>query len=418
MNYRGLLKNRVLPIFLVALILRLGYIFLIPQAPPVADAVDYDTIAINMSTGHGFSLNPDVPTPKRPPGLPFMLAAVYSVVGHSYTAARTLMALLGALTCLLAFRTAEKLFGERVAAATGWILALYPVFIAYHGLLLTETPFTFLLAGAVMFWVYGASRKNAWDFAISGLFLGLATLTRPVTLVLPGVLLVIILLSNRALLGKWFLFTAVFLAVLAPWSARNYRLWGTLKPCSVGTGFGFYLTGNMATGLSGDESMAKYLEKFWQHQEPTVFTPGESPSLDLERKLQAEGSAMIKAHPGMALKIALKRLPQFWITSHSSVLGVDKGLREYYAARDFLPIAVRLALLGFHAFMVLLAAAGIFFTIKNWRETAPLLALLVLFTGHVAFDFVPRYHLPVIPYLFIFSAAGLLGLMERYSLKK
>jgi len=418
MNYKELFKNRIFAIFLVALILRLGYIFLIPQAPPIADAVDYDSIAVNMATGHGFSLNPDVPTPKRPPGLPFILALVYSVFGHSYTAARVLMALLGALTCLLAFRTAEKLFGERVATLAGWILALYPIFIAHHALLLTETPFTFLLAGATMFWVYGASRGNAWDFAISGLFLGLATLTRPVTLVFPGVLLVLLLLSNRALLGKWLLFTAVFLAVLAPWSARNYRLWGMLKPCSVGTGFGFYLTGNMASGLSWDESMAKYLEKFWQHQEPMVFTPGRSPSLDLERQLQAEGSAMMKAHPGNVLKIALKRLPPFWITSHSSVLGVDKSLREYYTARDFFPIAVRLALLGFHALMLLLAAAGIFFTIKNWRETAPLIALLVLFTGHVAFDFVPRYHLPVIPYLFIFSAAGLLGLMERYSRKK
>lgn len=418
MDYRELFKNRVLAIFLVALILRLGYIFLIPQAPPVADAVDYDSIAVNMATGHGFSLNPDVPTPKRPPGLPFMLALVYSVFGHSYTAARVLMALLGAFTCLLAFRTAEKLFGERVATLAGWILALYPIFIAHHALLLTETPFTFLLAGATMFWVYGASRGNAWDFAISGLFLGLATLTRPVTMVFPGVLLVLLLVSNRALLGKWLLFTSVFLAVLAPWSARNYRLWGMLKPCSVGTGFGFYLTGNMATGLSWDESMAKYLEKFSQHQEPMVFTPGRSPSLDLERQLQAEGSAMIKAHPGKVIKIALKRLPPFWITSHSSVLGVDKSLREYYTARDFFPIAVRLALLGFHALMLLLAAAGMFFTIKNWRQTAPLIALLALFTAHVAFDFVPRYHLPVIPYLFIFSAAGLLGLMERYSHKK
>lgn len=418
MDYRELLKNRILPIFLVALVLRLGYIFLVPQAPPVGDALDYDAIAVNMATGHGFSLNPDVPTPKRPPGLPFMLALVYSVFGHSYTAARSLMALLGALTCLLAFRTAEKLFGERAATVVGWILALYPVFIVHSGLLLTETPFTFFLAGTVLFWVYGASRGNAWDFAISGLFLGLATLTRPVTLVFPGVLLGILLLANRALLGKWLLFLAVFLAVLAPWSARNYRLWGTLKPCSVGTGYGFYLTGNMAAGLSWEESFAKYLEKFVQHPEPKVFTPGNSPALDLERELQAEGGAMIKAHPGMALKIALKRLLPFWLTSHSSVFGIDKSLREYCAAREFLPIAGRLALLGFHALMLLLAAAGIVFTLRSWRETAPLFALLILFTGHVAFDFVPRYHLPVIPYLFIFSAAGLLGLLERCPCKK
>lgn len=418
MDIKKILNNRLLLIFLAALSLRIGYVLLFPQHPPDADAFDYDTIAFNLASGHGFSLNPDVPTPRRPPGLPFMLAAVYSVFGHSHTAGRLLLALLGALTVILTFRTAEKLFGERAAALAGWTLALYPIFIVHPAFLLTETPYTFLLAGAMLFWVYGVSRKNFLDFALAGLFLGLATLTRPVTLVFPAVLLLFSVIFNRGLLLKWLLFLAVFLAVLAPWSARNYRLWGTLKPCSVGTGFGFYLTGNMAAGLSWDESFGKYVEKFKEYPEPTAFTPGDHPALRLEQALQTEGNALLRAHPWEAVKIAFKRLPPFWITSHSSVLGVDKSLHEYYLEREFFPIIIRFALLGFHALMLLLAAAGMALNWKNWRETAPLIALLAFFTGHVAFDFVPRYHLPVIPYVFIFAAAGLLGLRERYLKKK
>lgn len=407
-------KNRLLLIFAAALTLRLGFVFLFPQPPPVADAVDYDTLAVNLASGHGFSLNPDVPTPKRPPGFPFFLAAVYSVFGHSYPAAMALQAVLGALTCLLVFRTAEKLLGEREAVIAGWLLALYPVLTVYSGLLLTETLFTFLLAGAFMFWVYGAGRRDNWDFALAGLFLGLATLTRPVTLVFPGVLLAVVLLANRALLGKWLIFLAVFLFTLAPWSARNYRLWGTLRPASVGTGYGFFVTGSMASGLSFEESFQHYLEKFNNRPEPVIFTPGApAQAILLETELQAEGSALVKAHPVNFLKIALKRLPPFWLTSHSSVFGVDKSLAEYRAAGDWGRIAARLALLLLQAALLCLAGLGLYFTLFRWRETAPLIALLLFFTAHVLFDFVPRYHLPVMPQLMIFAAAGLAGALDR-----
>lgn len=415
MGYKELFKNRILAVFLVALVLRLGYVFLLPQAPPVADAMDYDSIAMNLASGHSFALNPDVPTPKRPPGFPFFLALVYSVFGHSFAAAAALQALLGALTCAAAFRTAEKLFGERTGELAGWLLAFYPVLIVYTGLLLTETLFTFLLASAVMFWVYGVSRRNYGDFALAGLLLGLATLTRPVTLIFPGVLLAVLLVSNRGLLAKWLLFLAVFLFTLAPWSARNYRLWGTLRPCSVGTGYGFFVTGNMAAGRSFDESVRMYLDRFSRYPEPKTFTPGApAPAMQLENELQAEGGALVKANPGNFVKIALKRLPSFWLTSHSSVFGVDKPMGEYRREGRWLPVFFRLAMLGLQGLLLALAAAGLLLTRGRWRETAVLAALLVFFTGHVAFDFVPRYHLPVMPYLIMFAAAGLAGLLEKF----
>lgn len=408
----ALFKNRLFQVFLAALALRLGFLLLAPQPAPVADALDYDTIAVNLATGHGFSLNPDVPTPRRAPGYPFFLAAVYKTFGHSWLPVRLLQALLGALTCLLAFRTAERLFGERAGPVAGWLLALYPPLVPYAGLLLTETLFTFLLAASAMFWVYGAERKSPWDLALAGLCLGLATLTRPVTLFFPALLLLAAAL-RPGLARLWPALLLAFLLALAPWSARNYRLWGTLKPASVGTGYGFFVTGNMAAGRSFDESFRAYLEKFRAYPEPQAFTPGAHPALELEKELQTEGNALIKAHPAAFLKIALKRLPSFWLTSHSSVFGVDRSLPEYKAVGAWGAIAARLALLLLQAVLVWLAFMGLWHERARWRETAPLLLLLAFFTAHVLFDFVPRYHLPVIPQLLAFSAAGLLAVIDR-----
>lgn len=405
-------KNRLLQVFLAALALRLGFLLLAPQPAPVADALDYDTIAVNLATGHGFSLNPDVPTPRRAPGYPFFLAAVYYVFGHAWLPVRLLQALLGALTCLLAFRTAERLFGERAGPAAGWLLALYPPLVPYAGLLLTETLFTFLLAAAAMFWVYGAERKSPWDFALAGLCLGLATLTRPVTLFFPALLLLAAAL-RPGLARLWPALLVAFLLALAPWSARNYRLWGTLKPASVGTGYGFFVTGNMAAGRSFDESFRAYMEKFRAYPEPQAFTPGAHPALALEQELQAEGNALLKAHPAAFLKIALKRLPSFWLSSHSSVFGVDRSLPDYRAEGAWGAIAARLGLLLLQAALVWLALLGLWQERARWREAAPLALLLAFFTAHVLFDFVPRYHLPVIPQLLVFSAAGLLAVLDR-----
>ena len=228
------------------------------------------------------------------------------------------------------------------------------------------------------------------------------------------VLLFSSVIFNRGLAARWLIFLLTFLFVLAPWSARNYRLWGTLKPCSVGTGYGFFVTGNMAAGLSFDESFRKYLDKLNAHPEPRTFVPGApAAAMVLEGELQTEGNALLKANPAAFMKIALRRLPPFWFTSHSSVFGVDRSLGEYLREKNFLPVAVRLGLLGLQAALLALAAAGIWFRRKNWRETAPLIALPVFFTGHVLFDFVPRYHLPVMPCILIFAAAGLADLIGR-----
>ncbi len=409
----SLLKNRLFQVFLAALALRLGFLLLAPQPAPVADALDYDTLAVNLYSGHGFSLNPDVPTPRRAPGYPFFLAAVYTVFGHSLLAARLLQALLGALTCLLAFRTAERLFGERAGPVAGWLLALYPPLVVYTGLILSETLFTFLLAASILFWLDGVERKSFGHFALAGLSLGLATLTRPVTMVFPAALLLAAALRPGAL-RLWPVLLAAFLLVFAPWSFRNYRLWGTFKTATTGTGYGFFVTGNMAAGVSFEESHNAYSAKCAAHREPLTYKPGDpSPALQLELELQAEGNRLFKANPAGFLKLALKRLPSFWLTSHSSVFGVDRSMQEYKAEGAWGRIAARLGLLLLQAALVWLALLGLWRERARWRETAPLLLLLGLFTAHVLFDFVPRYHLPVIPQLLAFSAAGLLAVLDR-----
>jgi hypothetical protein len=413
-----MITKKILLITFTALLLRLGFIFLVPQEKVLSgDQVQYETIAMNITTGHGFSLIPGVPTPRRAPAYPYFLTLVYLVFGHSFTAVRVLQVVLSALTCTLLYKIAREISDESTAAIAAWLLVVYWPLYIYCGALITETIFTFLLAVFALFlmkWLRGHSFKHA---LVSGAFLGLAAMTRPVVLYLPLIVLIYVLITSRKLIAHSAMFLLAFLAVCVPWSVRNYTLFGITAPCSIGTGFGMYMSGNLANGLSVQDVFDKAALLGKEYPEDTVFVPKHSNAVEQEKRMKAEGLALIKAHKAEYFMIVLKRLPGFWISSHSSLLGIDKSIPEYIKARDYLPVAVRLFLLSLQAALVLLAFRGIFLARHDPGNYAMIFILLIYFTGHITFDYVPRYQLPAMPYLLIFTALAISSFMKRHSSK-
>jgi hypothetical protein len=63
---------------------------------------------------------------------------------------------------------------------------------------------------------------------------------------------------------------------------------------------------------------------------------------------------------------------------------------------------------------LVLATAGILYSLREGVATAPLVLLLVIiyFSGHVALDPCPRYQLPAMPYVFMFGAYAVTKMNE------
>ena len=80
--------------------------------------------------------------------------------------------------------------------------------------------------------------------------------------------------------------------------------------------------------------------------------------------------------------------------------------------KDYGSVAIRLFLLILQGLFLLTAITGIYWTFKNKNAVWLPVLILVYFTVHIAFAMVPRYAVPAMPYLFIFSAAGLLKIIE------
>ena len=206
------------------------------------------------------------------PGYSVFLAAIYRLAGTGpgrFTAVHILQAVLGAAAVMLLFRIADELFGRRAAWATVILNALYPPSLSLAGFLLTETLFTFLLAGqiAVMVWAAGSQRWLA--YALLGALTAAAVYVRPVAAFVPLVLLALELhrgltdARSRPALGRQALrFVAcagVAAALLAPWWLRNAALYGVFMPTNSAAALPAIQGELMAHGLAvPDETYAQF----------------------------------------------------------------------------------------------------------------------------------------------------------------
>lgn len=406
--------KKLLLLFITALILRAGYVLIFPQAPVTGDACQYDDIAWNVASSGCFALEPGLPTPCRAPLYPFMLSAVYFIFGKSYVIARLLQALLGALTCIVFYNTVREMYEEKVAAISSWILALYPVLIVYTGLILSETLFIFLLAASLMFLARSVKREGLRDIMLSGLFLGLSALARPTTMLFPmAVLIVLIVGRSRNIVRKFAVFLLVFAAVIAPWTARNYRAFGVFMPVSTGGGINLYCTGRMISGAGWSDGIEEIRKKWAVFQEQ--YKGKLDPNIQFDNDLKAEGFRMIKNDIPGYVRLTVRRTVPFWVSSHSAVFGVEKPIKEYLAAKQYFPVVFRLVLLFLHGLAFFAGLIAMAVTYKEYEKWIIPFLMVGYFSMHILFDSIcNRFALPAYPYIFIMVVVLALKMVERF----
>src|SRR5262245_4155619 len=112
-------------ILAIALVVRLYYLHelradVLFEHPPL-DEDRYVTEARQMV--HGGFVGPRLFW--QPPGIVFLLAATFRVFGDGLLVPRLLQAFAGTITCALIWVLARRLFGPRIAIATGAVVALH-----------------------------------------------------------------------------------------------------------------------------------------------------------------------------------------------------------------------------------------------------------------------------------------------------
>lgn len=220
-------------VFVVALLPRL-YAAIAWTREPVWDGHYYDIGARSIAAGLGYVGQSGGAWCHYPVGYSGLLGAAYATFGAGRFTGPVLNALVGAMLAAVTYRLARHATSERRAIVAGLLVALYPGLVAYTPLLMTEPAAALAIVSAAL--VAAAHGHRSRGMVAAAALLGLGVLIRPQSLLCAPLLA---LLPSGALDGlrsraepsaarSWKTFgraavlaTAVAVAVVLPWTARN-----------------------------------------------------------------------------------------------------------------------------------------------------------------------------------------------------
>ena len=224
-------------------------------------------IGASLASGHGFSspFGPGTgPTAWEPPLYPYLIAGVFQVFGvYSRASAFVLLAInsvFSALTCVPIFLIAKRIFSEKVAVGSAWAWALLPNVMYWCTKWVWETSLSALLLAILVWLALTLEDRDGWlPWVQFGLLWGIAALNSTVLLsFLPAAGLWAWYRRTRcgkqSLVGV-VLASAVFLASISPWLARNYQTFGQF--IFIRDNFGAEL--RLGNGNGADGTWMEYL---------------------------------------------------------------------------------------------------------------------------------------------------------------
>ena len=145
--------------------------------PLVADAAEYSYYARSL-VETGRYLGPQGELAARMPGYPLFLAAIRVVFGDSVTAVIAAQCLLGAATCLLLYKLAQRLLPRPWPLVCGLLGAAYYGLVEPVALVLSENLYSFFLVLSAWALYHPRWRPGARAAAF-GVFAGFLYLVRP-----------------------------------------------------------------------------------------------------------------------------------------------------------------------------------------------------------------------------------------------
>ena len=384
-------------IFIIALAWRVGLVLTAPL-PEFKDAATYSWPAWNLVNGNGFSLDkqpPYHPTARRGPVYPLFLAAIYSFFGRNYLVVRLVQAFIGAMTCLLVYPFARRLFGQRVAMLSTVLCALSPPLIIYANHVLTEVLCTFLLIVLGITLFKAIASPEGRSAVLPGIALGVVTQCRPDFILFPAIVIPVFWLydpNRKSALKKGGLFLLAFIVTLVPWTARNYWHFKELIPITASGG-------TLFVAASSRIDVHEIKKEVLQDRSQAAGAGAEGSGL-------SRGLRQIVSDPGFYLKSCFIRFTKLWEPrSWSDAINLTRSFHQIRAERDFAMLGMKAFFLLIDGLLIVGAVAGSLMAIRRWRSYAlPLIFIIYISVFYSLIWARERYRVPVMPYTIMLAA--------------
>ncbi len=401
-----------LPVLLAAaLALRLAHFAAVHDRPffaqLVMDSQEYDRWAREIASGHWIGSEVFFQAPLYP----YLLAVVYTALGHRLDAVYLLQIAIAILGIYSLYRATLAMVDERVALIAAALAALYGPFLFYDAQLLKESLAVSVTAG-LLWAIAGAGTTLRWLGA--GALLGTLALLRENALLIAPFLAPAAWRRDGGIAGLARKGGALVLGMglaLAPVAIRNGLVGGAWLPTSNQGGVNFYIGNNPAADgtwrpmVPGKQTPAlERLEpqRLAEQDVGRALSPAEVSSYWLRKAL-----AWAMHHPVDFVRLQLRKLARYfdWYEQPDAV--------DYYWVRSLSP-AYRFPLVEFSTISVL-AAAGLWISRRELRRFAPCLCFATgwVVSTVVFFPF-SRYRLPLVPAVLPLAAIPLAGAWDAW----
>lgn len=364
------------------------------------DAIGYWELAQCLADGRDYALYDPPRKVHRMPGFPLVLAGGIKLLGMNLLGIRLLLAVLGTVACGLVYWLARELVDHSTGLIACFVAAVSPTFAVFSVLLLSETAFAVFLLASLIALAKLAPRETTSPAGLTakyplttalmaGFLAGAATLVRPTWLLAGPAFAVVYLFApgnRQSRIAPAAVLFVGLIAMLAPWTIRNYRVTSHLIATTLWVGPSLY--DGLSADATGDSDM-RFVERDGLYAQPAA------PDFEYaaDRQYRKLASDFVKGHPARALGLAFTKLGRF--------------LNPFPNAGQFASRATWWGVGLFETPVLFLAAVG-FWQSRHapWRLFLAAGPVFYFALVHSVFIGSVRYRLPVEYALLVLTAVG------------
>lgn len=244
------LKYVLWGILIIALLLRVCFVVNYGSTMFLGDFTSYNNDDVKyirsgqiLLTEHKFVYrNPQQPTAFIAPGLPMLIAMVFSIFGtgmKGILAFKIVQALIGTGSVALLYYLGKKIFDFRVGLLAAVVYSIEPSAIRNCGYVLTETMFTFLVLLLALTSLKALESHKVKHFMLLGVVWALSSLVRPSIGMYFGVVFIAMFFYKYEfgeVIKLSVITSLMFVAVMSPWWIRNYMQFDRFIPFTASSG--------------------------------------------------------------------------------------------------------------------------------------------------------------------------------------
>lgn len=377
-------------LIILLVILFISRILSVIMAAPIelsGDAIAYNQSAIDLLDGKGYmwaGWYSEV--------LPFyslFVAFVYAVFGCNPLAVYLIQSVFDVCAAVFLFLIAkQELRDIKVGLLTIVLIIIYPTLYKSVQFLGSYNLFTMQMACVVFLFFKALRDKKLILFILTGLALGVASLTRNSAILLWIPMFVYTLFARKGKGMKTFFYLValggVMILTITPWVIRNYKVHGNLLITSTNGGYSLWLAGAKKSDWSYSDlpSKAKFSNYLQNYKK--------IPEIQANQMFFKKGLENIKNHPRDYIFTVITNFGRLYLNFPYSKI----------------PSRTTIIFITLNLLILILAVSGFF---VDWRKTLFIGFYIAYFTAvhmffHIAWFW---YNLQTVPFLLLLASIGI-----------